>query len=58
MDQDRAIELRLRLQLGEQAVHVVDVPGALDLWHHHDLELVADLSYKRGQIVEHPGALQ
>ena len=58
MDQDRPLELRLRLELGEQAVDVVDVPGALDLGHHHDLELVADLGDQGGQVVEHPGALQ
>ena len=58
VDQDRAVEAGLGLELGEQAVDVVDVPGALDLGHHHDLELVADLADQRGQVVEHPGALQ
>ena len=33
----------LRLELGEQAVDVVDVPGALDLRDHDHVELVADL---------------
>ena len=31
VDEDRPVELRLGLELGEQAVDVVDVPGALDL---------------------------
>jgi hypothetical protein len=58
VDQDRAIEAGLGLELGEQAVDVVDVPGALDLWHHHDLELLADLGDQGGEVIEHPGALQ
>ena len=48
----------LRLELGEQAIDVVDVPGALDLGHHHHLEHVADLGHQRRQVVEHPGALE
>ena len=40
--QDRPLHLVLRLELREQAIDVVDVPGALDLRDHHHLELVAD----------------
>src|SRR6188474_746995 len=58
VDQNWPLEAGLGLQLGQQTVHVVDVPGALDLGDHHDLELVADLGDQRGQVVEHPGALQ
>ena len=48
----------LRLELGEQAVHVVDVPGPLDLGDHDHLELVADLGHQAKQVVEHPRALE
>ena len=58
VDQDRAVEAGLGLELGQQPVDVVDVPGALDLGDHHDVELVADLGDQRGQVVEHPGRLE
>jgi hypothetical protein len=53
VDQDRTFDPGLCLQLGEQAVGVVDVPRALDLRDHHDLELVADLGDELREIVEH-----
>ena len=56
--EQRPLEPGLRLELGEQPVHVVDVPRPLDLGHHHDLEPVADLAHDLGQVVEHPGALE
>jgi hypothetical protein len=56
--QQRPLEARLGLELGEQPVDVVDVPGALDLGHHDHLELVADLGHQRGQVVEDPGTLE
>ncbi len=55
VDEDRAVDLGLGLELGEEAVDVVDVPGALDLGDHHDVELVADLGDQFGEVVEHPG---
>jgi hypothetical protein len=55
MHEQRALEPRLRLELGEQPVDVVDVPGALDLRHHDHLELVADLADELREVVEHPG---
>ncbi len=58
MDQDRAPDARTRLELGQQAIDVVDVPGALDLRHHDHVELVADLRDERRQVVEHPGRLE
>ena len=58
MHQDRPLEPGLRLELGEQAVDVVDVPGALDLGDHDHVELVADLGHELGEVVEHPGALE
>ena len=58
MHQDRLLEPGLGLELREEAIHVVDVPGALDLRHHDHVELVADLGDQRGEVVEHPGALE
>ena len=52
------VEPRLGLELRQQLVHVVDVPGAFDLGDHDDVELVADLRDEPRQIVEHPGAVQ
>src|SRR3954465_3023380 len=37
--QDRPLDSGLGLELGEQAIDVVDVPGALDFRHHDHLEL-------------------
>ena len=58
MDQDRLGQAVLGLELGEQAVDVVDVPGALDLGDHDHVELAADLADDLGDVVEHPGALE
>ena len=52
------LEAGLRLELGEQAVDVVDVPGPLDLRDHDHVELVADLGDELGEVVEHPGAVE
>ena len=46
MHEDRALEPGLRLELGEQAIDVVDVPWPLDLGDHDDLELVPDLGHE------------
>ena len=48
----------LRLELGEQPVHVVDVPRALDLRDHDHVELVADLGDDAREVVEHPRRLE
>ena len=58
MDEDRPLQAGARLELGQQPVHVVDVPGALDLRDHHDLELVADLADHLREVVEHPRRLE
>ena len=58
VDQQRRLQLRLRLELGQQAVDVVDVPGPLDLRDHDHLELVADLGDELGEVVEAPGTLE
>src|SRR5438093_1623600 len=44
VDEDRPLQAGACLELPEQSVDVVDVPGPLDLGNHHDLELVADLA--------------
>ena len=42
-----SVEAGLGLELGEQAVDVVDVLGPLDLRDHDHVELVADLGDER-----------
>ena len=58
VDQQRLREARLGLELGQQLVDVVDVPGTLDLGDHDDVELVADLGDQRREVVEHPRAVE
>src|SRR4051794_8238269 len=58
VDEDRALDARARLELGEQPVDVVDVPRALDLGDHDDLEPVADLGHERRYVVERPRRLE
>ena len=58
VDHDRALQAALRLELGQQAIHVVDVPGSLDLQDHHHVQPVADGGDELGRVVEHPGALE
>ena len=58
MDQDRALEPRASLELRQQSIDIVDVPGPFDLRDHHHVELVADLGHQRGDVVEHPRRLE
>src|SRR5215213_358370 len=58
VDQDRPLEPGPGLELREQAVHVVDVPGALDLGDHDHGEALADGGHEPSQGVQHPGALE
>ena len=58
VDQQRPVEPGLGLELGEQPVDVPDVLGALHLRDHDHVEPVADLRDQRGQVVEHPGAVE
>ncbi len=58
VEHDRALDAGLRLELGEQAVHVVDVPRTLDLRDHDHGELVADLGDDLRDVVEHPRRLE
>ena len=48
----------LGLELGQQLVEVVDVPGALDLRQHDHVELVAGGGDDLDDVVEHPGQLR
>ena len=56
VDQDRLRHAVPRLELRQQLVEIVDVPGALDLGQHDDVELVADRADDLDHVVEHPGA--
>ncbi len=47
-----------RLELGEQAIDVVDVPRPLDLRDHDHRQAVADLGHERRDVVERPRALE
>ena len=58
MDQKRLLESGPGFELSQQAVHVMDVPGAFDLGHHDDVELVPDGAHEFGDVVEHPGAVE
>src|SRR6185436_17857252 len=58
VDEQRAADPGPGFQLGQEAVHEVDVPGPLDLGDHDDVELVADLAHHLGQVVEHPGRVE
>ena len=47
-----------RFEQREILVDEMDVPGALDLGNHHDVELVADLADDARQVVEKPRRIQ
>ena len=47
-----------RFELRQQLVEIVDVPGALDLGQHDDVELVADRGDDLGDVVERPGRVE
>ena len=54
VDEDRALQPGLGLQLGQQPVDVVDVLGPLDLGDHDHVEAVADLGDGGDEVVERP----
>ena len=58
VDEDRPPQPVAGLELGEQAVDVVDVPRALDLRDHDDGEPVADLADEPHEVVERPRRLE
>ena len=45
-------------ELGEQLIEIMDVPRALDLRQHHDIELVADGGDNFTDVVEHPRRIE
>src|SRR5204863_279844 len=55
--EQRAAELVAGLELREQAIDEVDVPGSFDLGDHDHLETVADLAHEARDVVEGPGAV-
>jgi hypothetical protein len=52
------LDVVLGLELGQQAVDVVDVPRPFDLGDHDHVKLVADRRDDREQVVEDPGAIE
>ena len=48
------LQASLCLELGEQAIDVMNVFGTLDLGDHDDIELVANFGDKRDEVVETP----
>jgi hypothetical protein len=58
VDEDRPVEPGLGFELREDPVDVVDVLDALDLRHHDDVELVADLRDEGEQVVQDPGRVE
>ena len=58
MDEDRLLQAVPRLEQREILVDEMDVPVALDLGDHHDVELVADLADEPRHVVEKPGRVQ
>src|SRR5439155_937070 len=57
-DEERAPELVAGLELGQEAVDVVDVPRPLDLGDHDHLEPAADLAHQPHDVVEEPRAVE
>ena len=58
VDQDRLGQGVLGLELGQQLVEIVDVPGALDLGQHDHVELGAGGRHDLQDVVEPPGRVQ
>ncbi len=58
VDQDRLLDLMARLQLRQQLVEIVDVPGAIDLGQHDDVELVADGADDCRHVIQRPGRIE
>ena len=58
VDQDRLAQRVLGLELRQQLVEVVDVPGPFDLRQHDDVELGAGGRHDLQDVVERPGRVQ
>ena len=58
VDQDRPLDGVAGFELGQKLVEIMDVPGALDLGQHDDVELVADRGDDLGDVVERPGRVE
>ncbi len=58
VDHDRPGDAVLGLELGEKLVEIMDVPGAVDLGQHDDVELVADPGDDLQHVIQRPGAVQ
>ncbi len=58
VDQDRLLDGVLGLELRQQLIQIVDVPRALDLGQHDDVELVAGFAHDLDDVVEHPRAVE
>ena len=50
--------LPARFELRQQLIEIIDVPGAIDFRHHHDIELVADRGDDLGHVIEHPWRIE
>ena len=58
VDENGLLDGMARLELGEELVEIMDVPGALDLGQHDDVQLVADLADDLDDVVQHPRAVE
>ena len=58
VNEDRLFHAMLGFELGEQLIEIMDVPGALDLRQHDDVELLADRGDDLANVVERPGRIE
>ena len=56
VDEDRLVQRVLGLELGQQLIEIVDVPGPLDLGQHDHVELGAGGRHDLQDVVETPTA--
>ena len=58
VNQNRFFDFVARFELRQQLVEIVDVPGAVDLRQHDDVESVADRAHDLDDIVERPRRIE